>query len=77
MDTAGVAYVHTHTHGCTHMHTHTHTCMHTHTHTHARTHTYNKIFSSRKQKKETLQFATTCLDFEDLVLSQRDDDRMT
>ena len=54
--------------------THTHT--HTHTRAHTRTHKQNKIFSSRKQKKETLQFATTCLDFEDLVLSQRDNDCM-
>ena len=59
MDTAGVAYVHTHTHA------------HARTHMHTHAHTYNKIFSSRKQKKEMLQFAPTCLDFEDIVLSRR------
>ena len=43
----------------------------THTHSHTHTHRYNKIFSSSKQKKETLQFAATWLDFEDIVLSKR------
>ena len=41
------------------------------THTHTHTHRYNKIFSSSKQKKETLQFAATWLDFEDIVLRER------